>query len=90
MLKHAALNAKDPVFTQLETLIMDQGKAALSNPQLAMDINKSKQDNLNTMNEAYALYQEAQRIGRPISVAEAAAVASERVQAARAKAEKNK
>lgn len=88
--KHAALNAKDPVFTQLETLIMDQGKAALSNPQLAMDINKSKQDNLNTMNEAYALYQEAQRIGRPISVAEAAAVASERVQAARAKAEKNK
>lgn len=72
---------KDPVFEQLENLIMGQGKAAISNPQNALDVNKYTQENLDAMNLAYALYKE----GKAKSVPEAAAMATQAVRAAAGK-----
>lgn len=70
---------KDPVYGQLEDLIMGQGKAAISNPSNAMNIEKYTQDNLDILNYAYALMKD----GKAKSVPDAAAKATAAVRAAR-------
>ena len=74
-----ALKQKDPVFQQLEDLIMGQGKAAISNPSNAMNIDKYTMENLDAMNLAYALLKD----GKARSVPEAAAMATKAVRAAK-------
>jgi hypothetical protein len=70
---------KDPVYGQLEDLIMGQGKAAISNPSNAMNIDTYTQENLDTLNYAYALIKD----GKASSVPDAAAKATAAVRAAR-------
>lgn len=74
-----SMKQKDPVFEQLEGLIMGQGKAAISNPSNAMNIDKYTMENLDAMNYAYALF----RDGKAKTIPEAAAMATKAVRAAK-------
>jgi hypothetical protein len=75
----ARKDSKDPDFVKLETLIMDPAKAAMANPQNAMDIQPYMQTQLDTLNVAYKLL----KAGKASSHAEAAAMAMREVQEAR-------
>ena len=73
--------AKDPDFAKLETLIMDPARAAMSNPQNAMDIQAYQQSQLDTLTVAYRLL----KTGAAKNHAEAAAMAMREVQDAKAR-----
>jgi hypothetical protein len=77
----ARRDSKDPDFVKLETLIMDPAKAAMSNPQNAMDIQPYMQTQLDTLNVAYTLL----KSGKAKNHAEAAAMAMREVQDAKAR-----
>lgn len=76
---------KDPVFAELETIIMDPAKAAMSNPQNAMNVNDYMQDSLNTLNTAYQLM----RSKPGYTTSQAAAEAMQIVRKAKEQAQKN-
>lgn len=73
------MKQKDPAFEQLEGLVMGQGKAAISNPSNAMNIDKYTMENLDVLNYAYALYKD----GKAKTIPEAAAMATRAVRAAK-------
>lgn len=79
----ARAGQKDPKFQELETIIMDPARAAMSNPQNAMNIEQYTQDTMNVMNTAYALYSS----GKAKSAPEAAAMAMQIVKQAKQNAQ---
>lgn len=74
---------KDPMFVELETIIMDPARAAMGNPSNAMNIEQYQTDTMNVMNTAYALY----KSGKAKSAPEAAAMAMQIVRQAKQNAQ---
>jgi hypothetical protein len=81
--ERAGRGQKDPMFVELETIIMDPARAAMGNPSNAMNIEQYQQDTMNVMNTAYALY----KSGKAKSAPEAAAMAMQIVRQAKQNAQ---